>query len=120
VAGSAVCATPYTAGASVVWGPFSSLYPACDPLLPARVGSMTVAPAWSDSGIKFSLHWLVVSFFTLTFLFSATATVIDVVRVHLRRRRRHVMGEDDDTIDRSAAADAAADGRSAQLSIPFG
>jgi hypothetical protein len=34
-----------------------------------RVGSMPVAPAWSDSGIEFSLHWLVVSFFALSFLF---------------------------------------------------
>jgi hypothetical protein len=31
------------------------------------------APAWQDSGLALSLHWLVVSFFALSFLFQAEA-----------------------------------------------
>jgi hypothetical protein len=32
-------------------------------------GTATVAPAWKDSGVKLSLHWLVVSFFLLSAFF---------------------------------------------------
>lgn len=36
---------------------------------------VTVAPAWKDSGVKLSLHWLVVSFFLLSALFQMLMAV---------------------------------------------
>jgi hypothetical protein len=47
----------------------------------------------SNSGIQLSLHWLVVSFFAISFIFESAAAIIDgSVRVHQRRRRRHLIG----------------------------
>ena len=56
-----------------------SPYPSCTPPEPTRVGGMNVAPAWQDSGLVLSLHWLVVSFFALSFFFQA----VDLVRSKL-------------------------------------
>jgi len=38
-------------------------------------GTATVAPAWKDSGVKLSLHWLVVSFFLLSAFFQLIMAV---------------------------------------------
>jgi hypothetical protein len=38
--------------------------------------SVTVIPAWKDSGVELSLHWLVVSFFLLSALFQTLTAVI--------------------------------------------
>ena len=54
-------------------------YPACDAPRDARVGTMPVSPAFRDSGLVLSLHWLVVSFFALSFLFQAAAVVVDAL-----------------------------------------
>ena len=72
-----------------------SPYPACPAPLGAEVGAMEVLPAWRDSGLTLSLHWLVWSFFALSFLFQTAATVVDAVDVvRRRRRRRTIMGDD--------------------------
>jgi hypothetical protein len=42
-------------------------YPTCDPPRSAKVGAMPVSPAAADTGLVLSLHWLVVSFFALSF-----------------------------------------------------
>jgi len=40
-------------------------------------GTATVAPAWKDSGVKLSLHWLVVSFFLLSAFFQLMMAIRD-------------------------------------------
>ena len=72
-------------------------------------GAMEVLPAWRDSGLTLSLHWLVWSFFALSFLFQTAAAVVDAVDVvRRRRRRRTIMGDDRATA--SAYERAAGDG----------
>ena len=62
-----------------------------------------------DSGLTLSLHWLVWSFFALSFLFQTAAAVVDAVDVvRRRRRRRTIMGDDRATA--SAYERAAGDG----------
>ena len=86
-----------------------SPYPACPAPLGAEVGAMEVLPAWRDSGLTLSLHWLVWSFFALSFLFQTAAAVVDAVDVvRRRRRRRTIMGDDRATA--SAYERAAGDG----------
>ena len=48
-------------------------FPSCDAPRDARVGTMPVSPAFRDSHLVMSLHWLVSSFFALSFLFQAAA-----------------------------------------------
>ena len=43
-------------------------------------------PAWEDSGLVLSLHWLVVSFFALSFLFQGAAAIIELKVRRLRCR----------------------------------
>ena len=52
-------------------------FPSCDAPRDARVGTMPVSPAFRDSHLVMSLHWLVSSFFALSFLFQAAAAVAD-------------------------------------------
>jgi hypothetical protein len=40
---------------------------------------ITVAPAWKDSGVKLSLHWLVVSFFLLSAFFQMLMAVMSTI-----------------------------------------
>jgi hypothetical protein len=56
-------------------------FPSCDAPRDARVGTMPVSPAFRDSHLVMSLHWLVSSFFALSFLFQAAAAVADARRV---------------------------------------
>lgn len=65
-----------------------SPYPSCVPPETLRVAGMDVTPAWQDSGLVLSLHWLVVSFFALSFLFQAAAAVLDVVIARRMKRAR--------------------------------
>ena len=66
------------------------------------------SPSWTDTGIVLSLHWLVVSFFALSFLFQAAAAVIDAVAaVRHRRHRRALMGDDQNTAARLVREDGA-------------
>lgn len=86
----------------------ASPYPECTPPEGAKVGTMSVLPSWTDTGIVLSLHWLVVSFFALSFLFQAAAAVIDAVAaVRHRRHRRALMGDDQNTAARLVREDGA-------------
>ena len=62
-------------------------YPSCDAPRAARVGTMPVTPAFRDSHLVMSLHWLVASFFALSFLFQAAAAVADAFWFRARARR---------------------------------
>ena len=66
-------------------------YPTCDPPRSAKVGAMPVSPAAADTGLVLSLHWLVVSFFALSFAFQFAAAVFDLTRRSRRRRHRRVL-----------------------------
>ena len=66
-------------------------YPTCDPPRSAKVGAMPVSPAAADTGLVLSLHWLVVSFFALSFAFQFSAAVFDLARRSRRRRHRRVL-----------------------------
>lgn len=69
-------------------------YPTCEPPRSAKVGSMPVSPAAEDTGLVLSLHWLVVSFFALSFAFQFAAAVFDLAaRARRRRHRRIVIGD---------------------------
>ena len=99
------------AGATREIGPLLSPYPSCVPPESLRVAGMTVTPAWQDSGLVLSLHWLVVSFFALSFLFQAAAAVLDVVIARMRRsRRRYLFGGAGDEEDLNTAAVVASSG----------
>ena len=63
-------------------------YPTCEPPRSAKVGSMPVSPAAEDTGLVLSLHWLVVSFFALSFAFQFAAAVFDLAARARRRRHR--------------------------------
>jgi hypothetical protein len=52
---------------------------------------MPVSPAAADTGLVLSLHWLVVSFFALSFAFQFAAAVFDLARRSRRRRHRRVL-----------------------------
>ena len=55
---------------------------------------MPVSPAAEDTGLVLSLHWLVVSFFALSFAFQFAAAVFDLAaRARRRRHRRIVIGD---------------------------
>eukprot|EP00982_Pelagococcus_subviridis_P014138 31308-Pelagococcus_subviridis.AAC.7 len=72
----------------------SSPYPECDVPKSAAVGDMAVSPAWEDSGVALSLHWLVVAFFALSFVFQAAVAVGELAAfARLERLRRFVTGE---------------------------
>ena len=58
-------------------------YPTCEPPRSAMVGSMPVSPAAEDTGLVLSLHWLVVSFFALSFAFQFAAAVFDLSLIHI-------------------------------------
>lgn len=74
-------------------------YPTCDAPRDARVGTMPVSPAFRDSGLVMSLHWLVASFFALSFLFQAAAVVADA-----RPAGRAKKAGDDDDVSASLVA----------------
>lgn len=71
-------------------------YPSCDAPRAARVGTMPVTPAFRDSHLVMSLHWLVASFFALSFLFQAAAAVADAFWFRARARRAEKKQNDDD------------------------
>ena len=87
-----------------------SPYPSCEPPKASSVGNFPVSPAFRDTGITFSLHWLVVSFFALSFLFQATAAVVDAVALKKRKKQRiQLMGDDDEVrFEKDAVAQVAA------------
>lgn len=86
----------------------ASPYPECTPPEGAKVGTMRVLPSWRDTGLVFSLHWLIATFFALSFLFQAAAAVIDAVAaVRHRRHRRALMGDDHANAARFVREDAA-------------
>ena len=82
-------------------------YPTCDPPRSANVGAMPVSPAAADTGLVLSLHWLVVSFFALSFAFQFAAAVFDLARRSRRRRHRRVLIGD--TSEEVARADDTGD-----------
>ena len=71
-------------------------YPSCDAPRAARVGTMPVIPAFRDSHLVMSLHWLVASFFALSFLFQAAAAVADAFWFCALLRRAEKKPNDDD------------------------
>lgn len=73
-------------------------FPSCDAPRDARVGTMPVSPAFRDSHLVMSLHWLVSSFFALSFLFQAAAAVADARRVGFFQKKN---GKNDDDVSAS-------------------
>ena len=71
-------------------------YPSCDAPRAARVGTMPVTPAFRDTHLVMSLHWLVASFFALSFLFQAAAAVADAFWFRARARRAEKKKNHDD------------------------
>jgi len=71
-------------------------FPSCDAPRDARVGTMPVSPAFRDSHLVMSLHWLVSSFFALSFLFQAAAAVADARRVGFFQKLDSEKKNDDD------------------------
>ena len=86
-------------------------FPSCDAPRDARVGTMPVSPAFRDSHLVMSLHWLVSSFFALSFLFQAAAAVADARRVGFGKKNS---GKNDDDVSASFLAGGASEERRAK------
>ena len=86
-------------------------FPSCDAPRDARVGTMPVSPAFRDSHLVMSLHWLVSSFFALSFLFQAAAAVADARRVGFWKKNS---GKNDDDVSASFLAGGASEERRAK------
>ena len=72
---------------------------------------MPVSPAFRDSHLVMSLHWLVSSFFALSFLFQAAAAVADARRVGFGKKNS---GKNDDDVSASFLAGGASEERRAK------